>query len=142
MEYLIVGTVVISPLLVAVIVYFIKRGLGLDNTPQATAKVRSRSVPSGRGNGMLGWSLIVGVLIAAAVTNPQRGTHLSTVKERVRSEVQRRGGVDNLAASLGVTDLAVEMVGVKYNNYIVASTTTLGGRLVSCGVFKNVIVVE
>lgn len=73
---------------------------------------------------------LVGLVIACALTNPQKPQHLQAMSDKN----ELLGGLAGLASALGV---------VSYNNYVVCSTlTTADGQVITFGILKNVFPLE
>lgn len=106
---LVVALVALIPLFIAIVVFFIKRSLGQETVRKVPAEGK-RNVRAKR-QGSFGCLVPVIILIAAAVTNPQKVDHVKRVKEGVRVEARRRGAAENLAAQFGVTDFVVDISG-------------------------------
>jgi hypothetical protein len=78
----------------------------------------------------LGMIVLVAVVIACALTNPQKPQHFQALSDK--SELL--GGLAGLASALGA---------VSYNNYVVCSTlTTADGKTITFGILKNVFPIE
>lgn len=86
--------------------------------------------------GPYGWLGLSALLVTCALTNPDKGKHATAVKDKlVAAERSAMGRI------------AVDMVGgmieplLEHHNFVVLSTTTVNGRLVSFGFLSQVLVV-
>jgi len=80
--------------------------------------------------------IVVGVLLALAITNPSLEKHKAAIGDAVVADLGFLGSVYNL---LGLTDVAMDLIPFKYHNYIFFSTVTFGGSTASIGVLGQVI---
>lgn len=86
--------------------------------------------------GVYGWLGLGALLVTCALTNPDKGKHATAVKDKMVA-----------AERSAVARIAVDMVGgmieplLEHHNFVVLSSTTVNGRLVSVGVLGQVLVV-
>jgi hypothetical protein len=79
--------------------------------------------------------VLVILCIVLAITNPGQDAHKKAFYASVGTEQAKSEVLGNIAAEvLGDVDL----IPLKYNNYIVFSTTTLNGKMTSFGLFSHV----
>jgi hypothetical protein len=77
--------------------------------------------------------LLTVVAIILFITNPSEETHRNKMKENIRAQAVQTGVLGSIGSSLGITDLAVDALPFTYNSYVVFSTTTYDGELLSYG---------
>lgn len=86
--------------------------------------------------GAYGWLGLGALLVTCALTNPEKGKHATAVKDKLVA-----------AESSVMGRIAVDVVGgmiepmLEHHNFVVLSTTTVHGRLVSVGFLGQVLVV-
>jgi hypothetical protein len=82
-----------------------------------------------------GLLLIVVACMALGVTNPGEGPHKQAVYSKMPKEAGMEGFLGRVAGDLLGN---LDVVPLKYNNYILFSTMTFRGDIVSVGLLSNV----
>ncbi len=88
------------------------------------------------------WILAVVVVVLLIAMNPSRDAH----KIEVYTQMRQQANKDGFWASIGVATAesadALELTGIEYQNFLIASTLTHDDKLVTIGVLGMVFVVD
>lgn len=87
-------------------------------------------------------SILIIILFMLALTNPSQDKHTDSIKKALRSHISEQGIMGNIAASLEITDIAIDLKSFSYSNYILFSVMRHRDSVVSIGILGNVIVIK
>ena len=83
--------------------------------------------------------LLVGLLITR---NPSRDAHKVEVYAHMQRQAKKDGVWALIGADVAESADALELAGIEYQNYLVGSTLTHDGKLVTIGVLGMVFIVD
>jgi hypothetical protein len=83
--------------------------------------------------------LVVGLLIAM---NPSREVHKAEAYAQMRRQANKDGFWASIGAATAESADALELAGVEYQSFLIASTLTHDDKLVTIGVLGMVFVVD
>ena len=88
---------------------------------------------------MLDSVLVAGPLIAG---NPVRDAHKAEAYAHMRRQANEDGGLTLIGAATAESADTLELVGVEYQSFLIASTLTHGDKIVTIGILGMVFVVD